>query len=111
MGLFSPEMFEALSPDTHFETNSEFCDPYDCQDPSSYIDMAGTLGRYAEKGSRERLNEIKLSPKKRMGVDEAVAASVQQLGSIEICSKLLSNIVLVGGSASFPYLNKSLEEM
>ena len=111
MGLFHPEMFGPLPSDMYFEKNSDYLDPYDCVDSSSYVDMGGALGRYAEKDPKDRVHEIRMDPLLRVSVDEAIVASVQQLANVEQCSKMLTNIVLAGGGTLFPYLNKAIEEM
>lgn len=73
--------------------------------------MGGTLGRYAEKGPKDKVSSKGIDSNIRLSIDEAVITSVRQVGNPELYVKLLSNIVLAGGSTMFPYFGKILEEM
>lgn len=73
--------------------------------------MGGTLGRYAEKGPKDKVSSKGIDSNTRLSLDEAVITSVRQVGNPELYVKLLSNIVLAGGSTMFPYFGKVLEEM
>ena len=73
--------------------------------------MGGTLGRYAEKGPKDKISNKEIDSYTRLPIDEAIIASVRQVGKPDLYKKLLGNIVLAGGSTMFPYFPKVLEEM
>lgn len=72
--------------------------------------MGGTLGRYAEKGPKDKVSVKGIDSADTMSIDEAVVASVRQVGNPELYVKLLSNIVLAGGSSVFPHFGEFLVE-
>jgi actin-related protein len=73
--------------------------------------MGGTLGRFAEKGPKDKVTIKDVESSVRLPIDEAVIKSIQQVGNPELYPKLFSGVVLAGGSTMFPYFGKALEEM